>query len=85
MEGVAGVVCRVVLSGGVVTGAVRDSGVVQRRGSDSLVDALVDGEEALGVHGREVVGDVLDRADDGVVAVGADWDDPFEVDNCVVR
>lgn len=31
-----------------------------------------------------MVGNVLDRTDDSVVAVGADWDDPFEVDNGVV-
>lgn len=81
---VAGVVCRIVLSGRVVARAVRDVGAVGERDTDGLVDALVDGDEALRVHGREVVGDVLDRADDGVVAVGADWDYPFEVDYGVV-
>lgn len=58
--------------------------MARERDTDGFIDALVDGDEALWVHGREVVGDVLDRADDGVIAIGADWDDPFEVDYGVV-
>lgn len=83
VEGIAGVACRVILAGR-VNGAVRDTGAARGRSIDSFVDAVVDSCEALRVCNCEVVGDILNRADDGVVAVGADWDDPLEVEDGVV-
>lgn len=83
VEGIAGVACRVILAGR-VNGAVRDTGAARGRSIDSFVDAVVDSCEALRVCNCEVVGDILNRADDSVVAVCADWDDPLEVDDGVV-
>lgn len=48
------------------------------------MNALVDDGEALGVHDREVIGNILDGANNGVIATGVDGDNPLEVDDGVV-
>lgn len=83
LKWVAVVVCSVVHAER-VTRAIGDTGTARGGDSDSFVDALVHSGEALGVHGRQVLGDILDCADNSVVAVGADGDNPLEVDNGVV-
>lgn len=82
-EGIAGVVRRVVHSRR-VTGAVGGSGPTGGRRIDGFVNALVDNGETLGVHDREVIGHILDGANNGVVATGADGDNPLEVNDGVV-
>lgn len=65
----------------VVVGAVRNGRLVRQGRNNTVVDAVVDVGEALGMHDGEMPGDILDCSKDDVGAVGADWHGPLDIND----